>query len=428
MIDAKKGFKIMGMELKYFIFFAAILFAAVALDMLPGGMGGALFFMMIVGAILGVIGDNLPIVKDYFGGGSVVIIFGCAAFATYGIFPEGIKETVATFFSGEMDFINFALAMMISGSILGTSKELLKKASLRFIPTLIGAQLFVMVFAAIAALATGYDLKEAVLFIAIPITGGGMSAGAIPLSQIYEGTLGIAADQTLSIMAPAIALANALAIILAGIISNIVKNKPNLTGYGQIMPYKKNDMEEDKDNFISSYGQIGTGFVIAFSFLVLGKFCAKLIPQFHAYAFMVIIVVIVKLTGILPKKYEEAVVIFYQSTLANVKNVILVAIGITLINLESVFGLLSPAYFIIVFASSIGAFLGAAVIGKLVGFYPVEAGLAAGLCAADMGGSGDLGILGAADRMELLPFSTIATRIGGAIILIVASLVSGLFV
>jgi malate:Na+ symporter len=43
-----------------------------------------------------------------------------------------------------------------------------------------------------------------------------------------------------------------------------------------------------------------------------------------------------------------------------------------------------------------------------------------------MGGTGDLAILGAANRRELLPFSTVATRTGGAIILIVASLVSGL--
>jgi Na+/citrate or Na+/malate symporter len=422
----KKVIKIMGLELKYFLFFTVVLVAATVTGILPDGMGGALYFAMIVGALLNVIGDNLPIVKDYFGGGSVVIIFGCAALTTYGIFPQEVVDNVGSFFSGDMDFINFALSMMISGSILGTSKELLKKAALRFVPTLIGAQLFVMIFAGIAALITGYDLKQAILYIAIPITGGGMSAGAIPLSQIYEGTLGIPADQTLSVMAPAIALANALAIILSGIISNIVKNKPKLTGYGQIMPYKKNDMEEEKESFLTNYGQIGTGFVIAFSFLILGKMCGKLIPQFHAYAFMVIIVVIVKLTGILPKKYEEACVVFYSATIANVKNVILVCIGITLINLNSVFSVLSPAYFIIVLFSSFGAFFGAALFGKLVGFYPVEAGLAAGLCAADMGGSGDLGILGAANRMELLPFSTIATRIGGALILIVASLVSGL--
>jgi Na+/citrate or Na+/malate symporter len=195
-----------------------------------------------------------------------------------------------------------------------------------------------------------------------------MSAGAIPLSKIYQGTLGIDAAKTLSIMAPSIALANAVAIISAGVISNLVKKKPKLTGYGKLMPLKQAEGDVDEDYKFSDYKQLAPGFLVCFSLLVLGYIISKFVPQFHAYAYMVILAVLVKVTGILPKQHMESAVVFY----------------------------------------------------------PVESGIAAGLCSADMGGTGDLAILGAANRMELLPFSTIATRIGCAIILIVASLVSGL--
>ena len=69
-----------------------------------------------------------------------------------------------------------------------------------------------------------------------------------------------------------------------------------------------------------------------------------------------------------------------------------------------------------------GAFFGAALIGKLVGFYPVEAGITAGLCMSNMGGTGDVAVLSAANRMELMPFAQISSRLGGAIILIIGSL------
>lgn len=61
-------------------------------------------------------------------------------------------------------------------------------------------------------------------------------------------------------------------------------------------------------------------------------------------------------------------------------------------------------------------------MGKLVGFYPVEAAITAGLCMANMGGTGDVAVLSAAKRMELMPFAQISSRLGGAIILIIGSL------
>ena len=73
-------------------------------------------------------------------------------------------------------------------------------------------------------------------------------------------------------------------------------------------------------------------------------------------------------------------------------------------------------------ALGIGAIIGAGLFGRLVGFYPIESSITAGLCMANMGGSGDIATLAAAKRMALLPFATISSRLGGALILVLASL------
>lgn len=71
----------------------------------------------------------------------------------------------------------------------------------------------------------------------------------------------------------------------------------------------------------------------------------------------------------------------------------------------------------------VGAVIGSGAVGYLVGFYPVDTALTAGLCMANRGGSGDLACLGAAKRMELMAYAQLSSRLGGAIVLIIASFV-----
>jgi malate:Na+ symporter len=59
------------------------------------------------------------------------------------------------------------------------------------------------------------------------------------------------------------------------------------------------------------------------------------------------------------------------------------------------------------------------IVGRLVGMYPVEAAIV-NATHSGLGGTGDVAILTAANRMELMPFAQIATRIGGALTVMAA--------
>ena len=53
-------------------------------------------------------------------------------------------------------------------------------------------------------------------------------------------------------------------------------------------------------------------------------------------------------------------------------------------------------------------------VGRRLNMYPIEAAIV-NACHSGQGGTGDVAILTAANRMTLMPFAQIATRIGGAI-------------
>ena len=55
-----------------------------------------------------------------------------------------------------------------------------------------------------------------------------------------------------------------------------------------------------------------------------------------------------------------------------------------------------------------------ALVGCWLGMYPIETAIV-NACHSGQGGTGDVAILTAANRMSLMPFAQLATRIGGAI-------------
>lgn len=446
----KNTYKLFNMPWYYFAVFSVLVLLATMVGVLPAGMAGCFAFMIVFGTILQEIGDKLPIVRSYLGGGAIVIIFGMGIlryvnfFGVFDLFnpanAEGVTYTatlmknIESFFKPTGAFLDFYIAALITGSILGMNRKLLMKAAARYFPAIFGGIVVAFGLAVLGGVVTGFGAVRALLLIALPIMGGGMGAGAVPLSKIFESTGTMTAEEAISIMNPAVAIGNATSIVLAGIIVKILVDR-KWNGQGALMRSGVADaseleispeMQAKRDKI--SVTNLGIGLFTSTSFFAWGFIVAKawsaLVPavNIHAYAWMIISVAICKIFNLIPEPIEIACYQWFQFIMKNLTSALMVGIGLCYLSLDVVISSFSLTYLLLCLLTCVGAVIGAGLIGRLVGFYPVEAAITAGLCMANMGGTGDVAVLSAADRMELMPFAQISSRLGGAIILILGSL------
>lgn len=449
--EKKNVYKLFNLPWYIFAIFAVIVIIATYTGTLPGGMAGCFAFMIVLGTILYEIGEHAPIIRSYLGGGAIVVIFGSALLNYFHLLPTVVGTTadgtkiynfvegfdlvasINTFFKPTGAFLDFYIAALITGSILGMNRKLLVKAAARYFPAIFGAIIVSFGLTAIVGTVMGFGAIKSVLLIALPIMGGGMGAGAVPLSKIFESSGTMTAAEAISIMTPAVAIGNAISIVLGGILVKVIHSK-ELNGQGKLMRSAdaadelgvSEEMQAKRDHI--DVRNMGIGMLISCSFFAWGYIVAKiwdtLVPSIsiHAYAWMIISVAVCKIFNIIPEDIEVDCYQWFQFIMKNLTPALLVGIGLCYLELGTVISSFSLTYLVLCFLSCIGAFLGAALVGRLVGFYPVEAGVTAGLCMSNMGGTGDVAVLSAADRMELMPFAQISSRLGGAIIMVVGSL------
>ena len=422
---------IAGIQLNWFIVIVIIIAACCVMGVFPEGMVGAFLFLMIFGAFLNKLGNVTPFVKTFLGGGAIVCIFGGAALIYWNIIPSDVADNCRIFMK-DAGFLDFYISALITGSILGMNRRLLIKAAIRYLPCIIGAVTVALGLVALFGAFFGMNAGESMAYIGIPIMGGGMGAGAVPISKVFEGALGIPSETILSRLVPAVALGNAFAIVFGGILNRIGNRFPRLSGNGKLVISDSDELKEEKkeisDKGIENYA---SGVIISTSFYAMGCLIAALVSRtgldIHPYAWMIISVAIIKCTGILPKKYEDDASLWYSFVSKNWTAALMLGIGIAYTDMGQILEAFSPMYLVLVFVVVLGAVIGAALVGRLVGFYPIEAAVTAGLCMANMGGTGDVAVLMAAKRMDLMPFAQISSRLGGAFIILVASVLVPIF-
>lgn len=385
--------KIFGTPLPLFLFLLLTVLAAHFTDTLPSGLVGGFAFMFVIGAIFGEVGKRLPIFNKYIGGAPVMIFLVAAWFVHMGWLSDREIKTV-TEVMDKSKFLDLFIAVLITGSILAVNRKLLIRSLAGYIPTILAAVAGAAVFGIAIGLVFGITPDRIMMLYVLPIMGGGNGAGAIPLSEIYESVTGGSKEQYYSVAIAILTIANIVAIVAAAVINIIGEKIPSLTGNGELVRSSKLDVSEEAKNLTVTHREIA----------------------------------ILNAAGLCSDEIKEGAKRLSNFFSKQMLWLLMVGVGIAYTDLAEIINALTFANVIIATVIVLGAIIGAALGGWAMGFYPVEASITAGLCMANRGGSGDLEVLAASNRMSLLSYAQISSRLGGGIVLVIASVVFGMFV
>ena len=412
-----------GFQIRDYFVMLLIVIISSYMGIAPKGFLGSVVYCVLVGVLLYNIGEGIPFIRNFFGGGSIVILFGCAALVYFNLLPEKTMEAMKDL-SGTMDMLGFFCMSLIMGSILTMDRKVLIKSGPLFAVPILGCLLVSGIITYIFGKITGFGGTEALFMIGLPVFGAGAASGAVPISQIYESITGTEASVFMTQLMPAIALANAVAIVVASLLDSLGRKCPSLTGQGKMTKgaAETQTVKETEADF----GKIGSGMILTGVFMTAGIILSKFIP-IHYYATTIILCALAKIFNILPDYLMDDCSQWYRFTSKTFAPVVLAVTGFTAIDIGQMLGSMSVVYLLLIVVCVVGCAVGAGLFGKLVGFYPIEAAITGGLCMANMGGSGDVATLGAAKRMNIMPYAQISSRLGGALVIILCNILAGIF-
>ena len=423
--------KYFGLNLPMLLILAIIVFIATYTGVLSKDLAGGVAIMFAIGIILYEIGEIIPFWNTYVGGGLVLAFLGTAVLCYYKVIPEEYVELISAVNSKPMGVLNFFIIMLITGSLLGLNRELMIKSFAGYIPAILGGVLGAAVLGILGGLIFGVSPANTVLKYVLPVMGGGNGAGAVPLSQIYERVTGDAAANYYGFAISILTIANIFAIIAGGILNKVGEAKPTLTGDKKTLMRSAPEIEKVEEKFTTQIKDYTGSILMALTFYQLGRLIADKLwdplvssVPIHPFAFMIVLVALANGLGIIPGSLRQAAKEVQSFFTKNIVILVMVGVGVET-DLSELVAAITFGNVVMALLIVIGAIIGSGLVGYLVGFYFVDSAVTAGLCMANRGGSGDIAVLGAADRMELMSYAQLSSRLGGGIILVIGSILFG---
>jgi Na+/citrate or Na+/malate symporter len=338
----------------------------------------------------------------------------------YKLMPAPVVKAV-TDFTKTSNFLYLFIAAIIVGSVLSMDRETLIKGFVRiFIPVAAGSVAAACVGTGVGV-ALGMDLRHALFMVVVPIMAGGVGEGALPLSAGYAQIMGVEQGPLFAQALSAVMLGNIAAICCAGLLSYLGTRKPRWTGNGRLTVASHADdeaMRNAPQSFEFDVSSVAAAGATAIALYLLGVLSHQLF-DWPAPVVMLILVVAAQLFQVVSPRVRGGARFMYGFFSTAVTYPLMFAISVAM----TPWGEIVTAFHWVNIVTAVSTVLTLVVtgfvVGKMVGMYPVEAAIV-NATHSGLGGTGDVAILTAANRMELMPFAQIATRIGGAITVMMA--------
>jgi Na+/citrate or Na+/malate symporter len=216
---------------------------------------------------------------------------------------------------------------------------------------------------------------------------------------------------------PMVMLGSLTAIVIAGCLNQLGKRFPHLTGEGQLMPNRSNETHR-ADEVETSTGKtdvttLASGALLAVLLYMLGMLGQKM-TGLPAPVGMLFLAVLLKLVNGVSPRLQEGSQMVYKFFRTAVTYPILFAVGVAITPWQELVNAFTITNLLVI-VSTVSALVATGfLVGKKIGMHPIDVAIVS-CCQSGQGGTGDVAILTSGNRMSLMPFAQIATRIGGAI-------------
>jgi len=340
---------------------------------------------------------------------TIVIVFVPSYLRYVHWIPAAVIDGAKSLFDST-DAIGIFIAVVIVGSIISIERRVLLAGLARIsLPLLTGSIAAAAIGTWVSALC-GLEPFDALLYLVLPIMSGGVSAGALPLSIGYAKLLGGSQGDVLAMILPAVIVGNLAAMLLAGLLGFYgPKRGARATS---VAAERLVDVPADSEKRKCDIP--GTVFAAAFMALLYGLgFAASWGLGLPAPLIILIFAAALQLSNVVPARLRAGILDVYRFCIRVFIYPLLFAVGLLLTPWERLIeGFALPR--LAATAATVSALAVAGYItSRWVGLDPADGAMVT-LTRAAMGGSGDIAVLSAGRRLQLMPFAQIATRIGGA--------------
>ncbi|WP_309491439.1 2-hydroxycarboxylate transporter family protein [Trinickia mobilis] len=380
----------------------------------PGEISMAIAVLAFFGFTCAELGKRLPLVR-HIGAAAIFATFIPSALTYYHWLPKPILS-LTTEFTKQTNFLYLFIASIIVGSILGMDRRVLIRGFIKIFVPLAAGTIAAMAVGTAVGTALGLGMRHTFLYVVAPIMAGGVGEGAIPLSVGYAEILHLPQGEMFAAVLPPVMLGSLTAIVLSGALDMLGKRLPHLTGQGRLQAGEHDDLDTAKEAITGhvDVAHIAAAGITAITLYLLGLMCRNLFGL-PAPVAMLFIAVLVKLARAVSPQLQEGAFVVYKFFSSAVTYPLLFAIGVAMTPWDKLIAAFTFAN-VITIVVTVATLMGTGfIVGRLLKMYPIDTAIV-NACHSGQGGTGDVAILTAANRMQLMPFAQIATRIGGAIV------------
>ncbi|MCL7999492.1 2-hydroxycarboxylate transporter family protein [Brucella sp. 21LCYQ03] len=400
-----------------YLLISLLLIGFISIEKVPSDLTMSIGILSIGGFFFMEMGKRIRIL-GLMGGAAIMAFVAPSAAVFYGMIPSSVAVSVTTFCK-QSNFLYLYISAIIVGSIISMDRQVLLEGFLKVFVPLAAGSIVALLIGTLVGMMMGLSASHSLFFIVVPIMAGGLGEGAIPLSLGYSLILHQPQEVLFAQIIPVVMLGSFTAVLLCGLLNLLGKRYPHLTGEGRLQPGVENmSSQADEDSKVVDITDIAAAGVTIVSLYLLGVYIQSL-TDFPAPICMLFLVVIAKIGRLFEPSIESGSRHVYKFFSRIVTWPLLFAMGIAFTPWDEFVSVFNVPTVVTVFATVFSLIATGFFAARLVKLYPIDAAIVTG-CHSGQGGTGDIAILTAANRMTLMPFAQIATRIGGAITVSVA--------